>query len=89
VSEDDISEYDVKYLSQLEIKGKLLLYPDRVIFSPEKQYHYPENIELPLSKITDARFASEDDISALRVWLVGPVLGTLWREKHRVLVIDV
>jgi hypothetical protein len=86
MGEHDVSEYDVKYLSRLEINGKLLLYPDKVVFSPEEEY--AEKIEIPVAKITDARFATKNDISALRVWLVGPVLGTLWKKQHKILVID-
>lgn len=87
IDEHDNSEYDVKYLGQYETKGTLLLYPDKVVFSPEEDYY--EKIEIPVAKITDARFATENDISALRVWLVGPVLGTVWKKHHKLLTIDV
>jgi hypothetical protein len=86
MGEHDVSEYDVKYLGQYEAKGILLLYPERVVFSPEEDYD--EKIEIPVAKIVDARFATEKDISALRVWLVGPVLGILWKKHHKMLTID-
>jgi hypothetical protein len=117
-----MSEYDVKYLGRqsVEVRGDLLLFSDKVVFKPKKEYaekmkrellrpchahgltdcpycgetkknaytEYTKKIEILIDKIKDARFATEEDISALRVWLVGPVLGTLWRERHKILVID-
>lgn len=83
-----MTEYNVKRLiSGSEIDGKLLLYPSEVIFEPKEEY--AEKAEIPVTRIKDVRFATEKDISALRVWLVGPVWGTLWKKKHRILVIDV
>src|SRR5271157_3328798 len=87
IREHDPIEYDLKYLGQYETKGMLQLYPNRVVYSPEEDYD--EKIEIPIAKITDVRFATENDISALRVWLVGPVLGTLWKKQHKMLTIDV
>jgi hypothetical protein len=87
MDENNVIEYSMKYLGQYEAKGMLLLYPDKVVFSPEEDYD--EKIEIPISKIVDVRFATEKDISALRVWLVGPVLGTLWKKHHKMLTIDV
>jgi hypothetical protein len=87
LGEHDASEYDVKYLGHFETEGILLLYPDSVVFSPKEDYD--EKIEIPVAKIKDVRFASENDISALRVWLVGPVLGTAWKKHHNMLTIDV
>lgn len=117
-----MSEYDVKYLGHqsIEVRGNLLLFSDKVVFKPKKEYaeklkrdllrpchahgltdcpycgemkkkaysEYTKRIEILVDKIKDARFATEEDMNALRVWLVGPVLGTLWTEKHKILVID-
>jgi len=82
-------EYDVKYLSRygIEIKGKLLLFPDKVVFEPNEEEE-AEEIEIPVSKVKDARLATEKDISALRVWLLGPVLGTFFKREHKLLAID-
>jgi hypothetical protein len=84
-----MSEYNVKRLipPEFEIKGKLLPNKNKVVFEPDEEY--AERIEIPIDKIKDVRFATEKDISALRVWLVGPVLGALWKKEHRILVIDV
>ena len=86
MGEPDASEYDVRFLGRPEMRGILLLCPDKVVFSPEEEH--AEKIELPVAKITDARFATEKDISALRVFLVGPVLGTLFKTEHKILVVD-
>ena len=82
----ECNEYDVTYLSPYEIEGKLLLFPDKVVFEPKEEE--AEEIEIPISKIKDARLATEKDISALRVWLFGPVLGVFLKKKHNLLVID-
>ena len=84
-----MSEYNVKRLvsPEIEIEGKLLPYQDKVVFEPDEEY--AEKIVIPVTKIKDVRFATEKDISALRVWLVGPIWGTLWKKKHRILLIDV
>jgi len=82
-----MSEYDVTYLSHYEIKGKLLLFPDKVVFKPNEEEE-AEEIEIPVSKIKDARLATEKDISALDVFLLGPVLGVLAKRKHKLLTID-
>jgi hypothetical protein len=87
IDENSPIEFEVKHLGQYEAEGILLLYPDRVVFSPKEDYDV--KIEIPVAKIVDARFATEKDISALRVWLVGPVLGTLWKKQHKMLTIDV
>ena len=80
-------KYDVTYLSHYEIKGKLLLFPDKVVFEPNEEEE-AEKIEIPVSKIKDARLATEKDISALDVFLLGPVLGVLAKRKHKLLTID-
>lgn len=75
-----ISEYEI------EIEGKLLLYPDKVVFEPKDED--AERVEIPTKKIKDARFATKEDISALRVWLAGPVLGAFFKKEHKILLID-
>jgi hypothetical protein len=84
-----MSEYDVKRLipPEFEIKGRLLLHKEKVVFEPDEEY--AERVEISVNKIKDVRLATEKDISALRVWLVGPVFGALWKKEHRILVIDV
>jgi hypothetical protein len=82
-------EYDVTYLSHYgnEIKGKLLLFSDKVVFEPTEEEE-TEKIEIPVPKIKDARLATEKDISALRVFLLGPTLGVFLKKKHELLIID-
>jgi len=82
-----LGEYEVTLLLPPDFKtrGKLLARKDKLVFEPDQ---YAEKIEIPVNKIKDVRYATEKDISALRVWLVGPVLGTFWKEKHRILLID-
>lgn len=79
------SEYDVKYFSPLEIKGKLLLYPDKIVFKPKEEY--AEKIVVPVYKIKDVRFTTEKDISALDVFLLGAV-AVLTGKKHKMITID-
>ena len=86
IDQNDVYEYDVKYLGHYESRGTLSLYYDRVVFSPDEDDG--EIVEIPVAKIVDARSATEEDISALRVWLVGPVLGTFWKIKHDLITID-
>jgi len=81
------SEYDVKYLSSREIEGKLCLYSGKLVFEPKEEL--AERIEIPIAKIRDARFATEEDISALNVFLLGATLGVLAKKKHKMLTIDV
>jgi len=117
-----MSVYNAKYLGHrsIEVEGELLLFPDKVVFKPKKEYaekmkkavfrpchahgftdcpycgkaknelrpEYTRQTEILVDNIKDARFAKEEDITALRVWLVGPVLGTLWKEQHRILIVD-
>jgi len=80
-------EYDVKYLNHYETKGKLLLFSDKVVFEPTEEEE-ADKIEIPVPKIKDARLATEKDISALRVWLLGPTLGVLFKKEHKLLIID-
>jgi hypothetical protein len=39
-------------------------------------------------KIKDVRFTTEKEISALRVWLLGPKWATLLKKKRHLLTID-
>ena len=61
-------EFDVKYLGSLEIKGKMLLFPEKVVFEPKEVYLKDRKMEFALSKIKDVRFSTEKEISALRVF---------------------
>jgi len=69
-----------------KISGKLLAIENKVVF--ETYYEHEGRLEIPVAKIKDVRFATEKDISALRVWLVGPVFGVFWKKTHRILLID-
>jgi hypothetical protein len=83
-----MNEYNVEVLTSAGgIRGKLSLSPDKLVFEPDWLSH-SETKEIPVAKIKDVRFATEKDISALRVWLVGPVFGTLWKETHRIILVD-
>ena len=85
-----VHSFEVKYLRPglLDIQGILLLSSEKIVFEPNEVYFKDKKLELRLSRIKDVRFATEKDISALRVWLVGPVLGTFLKKKHNILLID-
>ena len=68
------------------ISGKLFALKNKIVF--ETYGEHEGRLEIPVAKIKDVRFATEKDISALRVWLVGPVLGTFWKKRHNILLID-
>jgi hypothetical protein len=72
--------------SKETISGKLFSVDNKVVF--ETYGEHEGRLEIPIVKIKDVRFATEKDISALRVWLVGPVLGTFWKKKLNILLID-
>jgi hypothetical protein len=72
--------------SKETISGKLFSVDNKVVF--ETYGEHEGRLEIPIVKIKDVRFATEKDISALRVWLVGPVLGAFWKKKHNILLID-
>ena len=80
-------EYDVTYLNHYgnRTEGKLLLFFDKVVFEPTEE---AERIEIPVPRIKDARLATEKDISALRVFLLGPTLGVFLKKEHKLLIID-
>ena len=81
-------EYWVERLvpPKTKISGKLLVIENKVVF--ETYGEHEGRLEIPVAKIKDVRFATEKDISALRVWLVGAVFGTLWKKEHKILLID-
>ena len=81
-------EFDVKYLGSLEIKGKMLLFPEKVVFEPKEVYFKDRKMELALSRIKDVRFYTEKEISALRVFLLGATLGSLFKKEHNMITID-
>ena len=85
----DCIEYDVAHLDNYgnSTKGKLMLFSDRVVFEPTEEDE-AEKIEIPVPKIRDARFATEKDISALRVFLLGPTLGVFLKKQHKLLIVD-
>lgn len=80
-------EYDVKYLGHYKIKGKLLLFPDKMVFEPKKEEEEDE-IEIPVAKIRDARLSTEKDISALEAVVFGPTIAILGKREHKLLTID-
>jgi hypothetical protein len=81
-------EYWVERLitSKDTVSGKLFSFENKVVF--ETYGEHEGRLEIPIAKVKDVRFATEKDISALRVWLVGPVLGAFWKKKHNILLID-
>jgi hypothetical protein len=81
-------EFDVKSLGSTEVEGKLCLLPERVVFEPNEVYFKDKRLEIAVSKIKDVRFATEKDISALRVFLLGATLGVFFKKKQRMLTID-
>jgi hypothetical protein len=83
-----LREYRIERLipPETKVSGKLFAIENKVFFET-----YGENegrLEIPVAKIEDVKFATEKDISALRVWLVGPVFGVFWKKKHNILLID-
>jgi hypothetical protein len=83
-----LNEYWVERLitSKETVSGKLFSVDGIVVF--ETYGEHEGRLEIPIAKVKDVRFATEKDISALRVWLVGPVLGTFWKKKRNILLID-
>jgi hypothetical protein len=83
-------EFDVKChgLYSFEVKGKLLLSREKVVFEPNEVYFKDKKVEIEMSRIKDVRFTTEKEISGLRVWLLGPTLATLLKKKHVMLTID-
>jgi hypothetical protein len=83
-------EFDVKCygLYSFEIKGKLLLSHEKVVFKPKEVYFKDKKLEMELSKIKDVRFTTEKEITPERVWILGPVLATAFKKKHKMLTID-
>jgi hypothetical protein len=81
-------EFDVKYLSSLEINGKLKLFPEKVVFEPKEVYFKDKKMELFLEKIKDVRFTAEKEITGLRSWLFGATLAAFLKKKHNLLTID-
>ena len=81
-------EFDVKYFSSFKIDGRLLFFPEKVVFEPKEVYFKDKKMELSLLKIKDLRFTTEKEITAERVFLLGLRLGVLIPKKHKMLTID-
>ena len=81
-------EFNAKYLGSLEINGKMKLFPEKVVFEPKEVYFKDRKMEFKLSKIKDVRFATEKEISALRVLLLGVLDAVIFKKKHNMLTID-
>jgi hypothetical protein len=83
-----VREYGVERLipPKTKISGKLFAIENKVVF--ETYGKREVRLEIPVAKIKDVRFATEKEISALRVLLLKPVLGVLWKKKHKMLRID-
>ena len=81
-------EYWVKRLipPKTKVSGKLLAIENKVVF--ETYGEHEGRLEIPVAKVKDVRFATEKDVSALRVWLLGPAGGVFWKKKHKMLLID-
>jgi hypothetical protein len=80
--------FNATLLGSVEVKGSLLLFPEKIAFEPEEVYFRDKKLEIAVSKIKDVRFATDNDISALRVFLLGAPLGVLLKKKHKMLTID-
>lgn len=81
-------EFDANWLSSLKIKGKLHLFPEKIVFLPKEEYFQDRKIELSLIKINDVRFSTEKEIKALRVFLLGATLGALFKQITKMITID-
>jgi hypothetical protein len=83
-----LREYWVKRLipPKTKVSGKLLAIENKVVF--ETYGEHEGRLEIPVAKVKDVRFATEKDVSALRVWLLGPAFGVFWKKKHKILLID-
>jgi hypothetical protein len=83
-----LREYKVERLvpPKSKISGKLLAFEGKVVFEPHRGSE--GRVEIPVAKIRDVRFATEKEVSALRVLLLKPVLGVLWKKKHKMLLMD-
>ena len=66
-------EFDVKCygLYSFEIKRKLLLSPEKVVFELNEGHFEDKKMEIEVLKIKDVSYATEKEISILRVWLLG------------------
>ncbi len=82
------NEYFATCLSHYgnRIKGKLMLFSDRVVFEPRKEE--VEEIEIPVAKIRDARLSTQKDISAAEALLFGPTFALLGQREHKLMTID-
>jgi len=82
--------FNVKLLRDglLNIKGTLTLDNKKIAFEPEEVYFKDKKLEIEVSKICDVRFASQREIEALRVFMLGAVLGALLKKQHNFLLID-
>ena len=88
VTPDGKCEFNVKQLGSLDIKGKMRLTPEELVFEPAEVYFKDKKLNLSISKIKDVRFSTAKEISALRVWLLGAPLGALFKKKNNLLTID-
>ena len=84
-------EYRVTYLGgnikyPFEQEGTLTLTSKIVLFESPDSDLIP--MKIPIDKIEDAKIVTEKEISALRVFLIGPVLGTLFKKTNKAFEID-
>jgi hypothetical protein len=89
-NDSSVHRFEVKYLRAglLDIRGILLLSPEKIVFEPDEAYFKDKKFELALSKIKDARFASTKEISASRLLLLGVESAVLWPKKSNMISID-
>ena len=73
---------------EFKIPGRLLTIDteQKVVFAPNGKHE--KTLDIPVAKIKWVKFTNEKNISAARVFFVGPVFGTAWKEKHNILQID-
>ena len=83
-------EFDVKCfgLYSFEIKGKMILSPEKLVFNPNEVYLKHKKTEIELSKIKDAIFSTEKEISPSRAFWLGVTFAVLNPIKHNMIRID-
>lgn len=83
-------EFDAKCfgLYSFEIKGKLTLSPEKLVFNPNEVYFKDKKLEIPLSKIKDVRFTTEKEITLSRAFLLGPIDAIAFKKEQKLLTLD-
>jgi hypothetical protein len=83
-----LKRFNVKHLGSAETEGRLLVFNEKIVFEPKDLTFSYRRLEMEVGKIKDVRFTTEKEVSALRVFLLGPTLGVLFKSQHHMLTID-